>query len=226
MSRIFALLSQHYPPDALGGAVRALTGKAMRRTARLHQLAVLGALACLPPARRELPTAWLWQSCSGPREETQTLLREICHGDGEPMPYDFLATQPALAAPQLREFVPGLQMASHFPLASEGVSDWGMLLQQADDLLCQGPYVQVLCAQLDSWPGDCAGHWLALAADDDVGVERLAGMAMTAERGTRTLVDGPDLPPRLLAALPELADGRIDLPGRYRCWPVFRTGRE
>jgi hypothetical protein len=36
------------------------------------------------------------------------------------MPYDFLATQPALAAAQIQAFLPGLQSASHLPLNNAG----------------------------------------------------------------------------------------------------------
>jgi hypothetical protein len=226
VSRVFALLGQQFAPETLGSAVRAVTGKSQRRTARLHQLVVLGALACLPPSRRDLPTALLWQSCSGPREETQTLLQEICQGDAEPMPYDFLATQPALAAPQLREFLPGLQMAAHFPLASETRSGWGLMLHLADDWLKQGRYAQVLCAQLDSWQDDCRGSWLALAGDGDAGVETLARLEISTQATARVLADRADLPACLAAALPELGDGGVSLPGGYRRWPVFRTGRE
>ena len=224
MSRISAILSQQFAPDALAGAVRSVTGKALRRTARLHQLAVTGALACLPPPRRDLPTALLWQSCSGPREETQILLQEICQGDAEPMPYDFLATQPALAAPQLREFLPGLCMASHFPLAAEDRSNWGLMLQLAEDWLNQGRYAQVLCAQLDSWPDDCRGSWLALVGDDTIA--GLGVMEISAETGTQSLADRADLPVQLQAALRAAGDGSISLPGSYRRWPVFRTIRE
>ncbi len=106
--------SQHFTPDELPAAVRAALGKPLRRAAALTQLAVVGAFAALPEAARSQPCALLWQSTSGPRPETLTLLNEMCHGAGEPMPYDFLATQPAIAAAQLQPLLPGLRSASHF----------------------------------------------------------------------------------------------------------------
>ena len=90
-------LSQSFAPANLPAAVRAALGKPLRRAAPLTQLALVGALACLPAERRTLPTTLLWQSTSGPRLETLTLLDEVCGGSAEPMPYDFLATQPATA---------------------------------------------------------------------------------------------------------------------------------
>ena len=80
--------SQGFTPDELPAAVRSTLGKPLRRAAALTQLAVVGALAALPESARTEPCALLWQSTSGPRPETLTLLDEMCHGTGEPMPYD------------------------------------------------------------------------------------------------------------------------------------------
>lgn len=159
---LHAVLSQHFRPEALPAAVRATLGKPLRRAATLTQLALLGALACLPPGRRQLPAALLWQSTSGPRQETMVLLDEICNGAAEPMPYDFLATQPAIAAASIHPFLPGLRSAMHFPLESEGSANWSLLLTLAADWLAEGRYAQVLCAHLDSWDGAAVGHWLVL----------------------------------------------------------------
>ena len=100
------------------------------------------------------------------------------------------------------------------------------MLHLADDWLKQGRYAQVLCAQLDSWPDDCRGSWLALAGDGDAGIKALAGLEISAKGTAMTLADAPDLPACLAAALPSLGDGGVSLPGGYRRWPVFRTGRE
>lgn len=158
-----ATLSQHHAPDDLPAAVRAALGKPLRRAAPLTQLALVGALACLPAERRQLPTALLWQSTRGPRQETRAMLEEICAGAGEPMPFEFLATQPALAAAQIQPYLPGLQSAMHFPLDTAGIADWSLLLTLAGNWLAEGRYTQVLCAHLDSTDEGADGHWLALA---------------------------------------------------------------
>lgn len=187
-------LSQHFVPAELSGAVRASLGKPLRRAAPLTQLALLGALACLPEERRILPTALLWQSTSGPRQETLALLAEM-RGGGEPMPYDFLATQPVIAAAQIQSFLPGLQAATHLPLAREGAANWSLLLGLARAWLDDGRFEQVLCAQLDHWPDRASGHWLALSRTPH------AGMALTlrdaSENRDASLPDTPDLPTRL-----------------------------
>lgn len=160
-----AVLSQQHTPDKMPAAVRATLGKPLRRAAALTQLALIGALTCLPKERRQLPTALLWQSSSGPRLETLTLLDEVCNGQAEPMPYDFLASQPAIAAAQIQPFLPGLQSATHFPLDTEGEAHWSLLITLANNWLEEGRYAQVLCAQLDSWADAATGHWLALSSE-------------------------------------------------------------
>jgi hypothetical protein len=189
-----ALHSQRFAPDELAAAVRATLGKPLRRTAPLSQLAVVGALACLPAAQRSLPSALLWQSSSGPRGETLALLEEICNGAGEPMPYDFLATQPAIAAAQLKPFLPGLDSATHLPLESPGQAQWSLLLALATGWLAQGRYAQVLCAQLDHDAAGSTAHWLLLGRER---LENAACRLQLPDSAAATLPDTPDFPEHL-----------------------------
>jgi hypothetical protein len=195
MITLTTTLSQSFSPAALPAAVRAALGKPLRRAAPLTQLALVGALACLPADRRHLPTALLWQSTSGPRLETMTLLDEVCCGGAEPMPYDFLATQPAIAAAQIQTFLPGLQSAMHLPLESQGVANWSLLLSLAIVWLNEGRCTQVLCAQLDHAADVASGHWLALSGAP---LENSpANLHLTEGTSTESLPDTPDLPAHL-----------------------------
>lgn len=195
MISLTAVLSQHFAPADLPAAVRAVLGKPLRRAAPLTQLALVGALACLPAERRALPTALLWQSTSGPRLETLTLLDEVCTGSAEPMPYDFLATQPAIAAAQIQSFLPGLQTAMHLPLDSQGVANWSLLLSLAIVWLNEGRCEQVLCAQLDHATDVASGHWLALSRAP---LEKApAGLHLAEDTARDALPDTPDFPARL-----------------------------
>lgn len=195
MVYVHAALSQQFAPADLPGAVRAALGKPLRRAAALTQLALVGAFACLPEERRHLPTALLWQSTSGPRLETITLLEEICTGAAEPMPYDFLATQPAIAAAQIQPMLPGLHSAMHLPLDSEGSANWSMLLPLACEWLNEGRYAQMLCAQLDHWSDLASSHWLALGRDP---LENTAASLQVADAAmTNTRPDTPDFPRQL-----------------------------
>jgi hypothetical protein len=190
-----AAFTQHFAPEALSNEVRTALGKPLRRAAALTQLALLGAFAALPAERRRLPTVLLWQSTTGPRQETLTLLDEVCNGPSEPMPYDFLATQPALAAAQIQPFLPGLQSASHMPLDNGNAANWWLLLTLAGEWLRTGRYVQALCAQLDHQPEMASGHWLSLSTAATPGT--LASVAPLATAPGATLADLPDLPARL-----------------------------
>ena len=204
-----AVLSQQHAPGKLPAAVRTTLGKPLRRAAPLTQLALVGALACLPKERRRLPTALLWQSTSGPRLETLTLLEEVCHGSAEPMPYDFLATQPAIAAAQIQPFLPGLQSATHFPLDAEGATNWSLLLTLASNWLNEGRYTQVLCAHLDSWAESANAHWLALgstALEDSPANLHIRTMNYSA-----ALPDTPDFPAALADWLAQPASRLLHL---------------
>lgn len=216
-----AAFSQHHATADLPAAVRAALGKPLRRAAGLTQLVLLGALAGLPAERRSLPTALLWQSTRGPRLETRTMLDEVCAGGGEPMPFEFLATQPALAAAQIQPFLPGLQSAMHFPLDTEGLAHWSLLLGLASNWLNEGRYAQVLCAHLDSSADSADGHWLAVSTEP---VENSpARLQLMEASGPMGLPDTPDFPAHLADWLKHTSDPRLLLqsPGISRLTVEF-----
>lgn len=195
MAFLNAIVTQEFAPEALPAEVRAAIGKPLRRAAALTQLALIGACACLSEEQRQQPTILLWQSSSGPRLETLNLLDEVCLGGGEPMPYDFLATQPALAAAQIQPFLTGLQSATHLPLACETSANWTMLLTLARLWLDQGRCAQMLCAQLDHWPDTASGHWLALGAQPSANT--LARLQPGSGQAAAAQLDTPNLPRQL-----------------------------
>ncbi len=195
MIGVDTVFSRHLAPEALPGAVRTAVGKPLRRASPLTQLALIGALACLPPDRRDLPTALLWQSTSGARSETLILLDEICRGSAEPMPYDFLATQPAIAAAQILPFLPGLQTAIYLPLEQAQQANWSLLFHLAADWLNRGRYAQVLCAQFDYADTAADMHCLSLSA---AALEnRAARLHLSDTPSGEIQPDTPDFPARL-----------------------------
>lgn len=158
---------QRIPLAELSGEVRQRLGKPLRRASPLTQLAVMGALSCLPEPLSGQRLALLWQSTYGPRAETLALLAEICTGAGEPLPYDFLASQPAIAAAQLKPLLPGLETAHHLPLDDETQTQWSLMLTLAHGWLSEGRFAQVLCAHLDVRNEIACGDWLLLSASSD-----------------------------------------------------------
>lgn len=203
------LLSQQFAPAELPGAVRAAIGKPLRRASGLTQLALVGALASLPAERRQLPTALLWQSTNGLRQETLTLLDEICNGAAEPMPYDFLATQPAITAAQLQAFLPGLQTATQTLLEQPDTANWSLLLALADQWLAEGRYAQVLCAHLDSTPEAAHGHWLLLGATPLENAP--ARLQINTLPPPDAVADRPDFPARLTDWLDQAGPSTLTL---------------
>lgn len=202
-------ISQHFATGELPAAVRAALGKPLRRAAAINQLAVIGALAAVPECRRQLSTALLWQSTGGPRSETQTLLREVCAGSGEAMPYDFLAIQPAIAAPQIQGFLPGLQSASYFPMDNEATAQWALVLNLALNLLEEGRYEQIICAHLELTPEFAEGHWLNLSQTPlENSVIRLQ---LSKHQASEVLPNTPDFPRQLNHWLARTATGTLNL---------------
>ncbi|NJD24802.1 MAG: hypothetical protein FIB06_05295 [Betaproteobacteria bacterium] len=192
MSFVVATASMRYTPAELAAAARNAAGSGLRRAGDLTRLALLVALAALPEARRRQPTALFWQTTSGPRRETAHLLASMGSGDGEPLPYDFLATQPALAAVQIQPWLPGLAAASATPLDRTGEACWALLLADALAWTATRPGSQVLCAHLDAWGEHAEAHALLIAADP--GEAPLARIAPVAASTLPLIADIPELP--------------------------------
>lgn len=209
MIHLDAVINQQFVPEDLPATVRAAIGKPLRRAPVLAQLAVLGAVACLPGERRHRPTALLWQSTSGPHLETQALLDEVCQDGSEPMPFTFLATVPASAAVHLRPFLPGLRSASTLPLDTEKAANWHLLLSIAVNWLNEGRYEQVLCAHLDHWAERLSGHWLTLSATPSASA--LATLRPASTNSAKQLPDTPDFPVAVAHWLTEPAGQPLQL---------------
>ena len=199
-------LCQRLPVVELAAAVRRATGQPLRRAAPLSQLAVAGAVSCLPDNAAGQPLALLWQSTYGPRAETLTLLEEICHGTGEPLPYDFLASQPAIAAAQLKPWLPALDTVHHLPLADEARTQWALMLTLARHWLAAGRFADVLCAHLDIAGDMATGDWLLLTFRPVA--NPLAVLTVPTAGAADLIVDSGDFPARLDALLARPGDGR------------------
>lgn len=197
MSFVVATASLHYTPAELAAAARHAAGSGLRRAGDLTRLALLAALAAIPQARRNQPTALFWQTTSGPRRETEHLLATLRSGDGEPLPYDFLATQPALAAVQIQPWLPGLAAASATPLERTGAASWALLLADALAWTAARPGSQALCAHLDAWGERAEAHALLVAADP--GEAPLARIAPVTASTLPPIADLPELPAMLPA---------------------------
>lgn len=205
------LVRQQHSASALPAEVRRLLGKPLRRSTPLAQLAVAGVFASLPDAALGMPLAMIWQSSTGLQAETLVILDEVCNASCEPMPYDFLACQPAMVAAQINALLPSLQTTSHLPLEDASHCQWGTSLALASLWLQEGRYPQVLCGCLEITDNLARGDWLLLATSP--GDTPLATMHQSDSAASETVTDSPDFPARLeiLLAQPAGSDRRLRL---------------
>ena len=96
MIELVALSRLNLSASELGAALRALLGQPLRRAGDFGKLSVAGALTCAN-AGVAGTTAVLWSSAFGAQGEVNAVLQALANGE-DPMPFDFIATLPAVAA--------------------------------------------------------------------------------------------------------------------------------
>ncbi|MDO4794451.1 MAG: hypothetical protein Q4A28_00720 [Brachymonas sp.] len=181
----------HLPQSDLARAVLQRSGQPLRRASPLASLALL---ACLDVLAHEQavtdaaacetvravssntgPTALIWHSQQGPQPETESLLAAQRTGDGLLLPFDFLASQPALLGVQLKPWLPGLAQTLFLPgTAHPQAQVWMHLLQLAHFGLVQKRFGRVICASLERDSGICRYAAISLATDSLTGVSAQA----------------------------------------------------
>ncbi len=178
---MIAILAAHtdcFERAALSTHVRALHGGTLRRAGALAELCLAGAHACLADAPAQ-SSALLWGSRAGIREASARVIDELCVRQEPPLPFDFLATQPILAAVPLRQQLPGLRCALYQPWGGDDLANWSRMLHLARLWLRAGRYQRVLCGQLEPGATEQRGSWLLLGRAD-ASVPALAGLSVDA----------------------------------------------
>ena len=141
--------------SALPAEFQQATGRALRRTGVLPALALLACLRAVQAEtwtgpRQALPTLLLWHTRSVITEEATPLLRMMIEDQEALMPYDFLASQPALMGVNLQAHFPELSLAICLPWVDEaGTDSWQRSLLLAALGLHEQNYRRVICLQLD-----------------------------------------------------------------------------
>lgn len=162
---VTAVHRQRFDTGALAAHARACSGVPLRRAGALAELTLSGVHACLagqPP----LATALLWGSRAGIRQATARVLADLCVAAEPPLPFDFLATQPALAAVPVQQTFPCVVNALYQPWQQDEETHWARMLHLAAVWLAQGRYRRVLCGQVEPGESTQRGDWLALARAD------------------------------------------------------------
>lgn len=163
--------------DQLATELRRVSGLALRRTGNMAALALLACLRCTPRHSASVdpsapPTLVLWHSGSLVAEETTELMRTMIEDDQGVMPFNFLASQPALLGLTLQPHL-GAELVDAIYLPwpdDQGADIWPRSLQLAALWLREGRCARVLCLRLDRAEGQYGVQTLVLgrpAAQDD-----------------------------------------------------------
>lgn len=182
---ITAHVRAHLAQVDLAQTVAQRTGQPLRRASPLASLALLACLDVLAqeqptvqaaaqlPASSTAPTALIWHSQQGPQPETEALLAAQQMGDGLLLPFDFLASQPALLCVQLKPWLPDLAQTLFLPgTAHPQEQAWMQMLQFAHFALEQKRFGRVICASLERDSDICRYAAISLVTDSLTGVSR------------------------------------------------------
>ncbi|MDR1888375.1 MAG: hypothetical protein LBQ81_03190 [Zoogloeaceae bacterium] len=164
------MLQQCFDTATLAAA-RAQSAISLRRAGVLTELIVVGVAACLanqPPR----PTLVLVGSRIGARVVSNQVITEIIIAREAPFPYDFLATQPILAAVPLQQGFPCITNVLYQPRGDDVDLHWQRMRTLARAWLQAERCERVICGQVETaekaGEGKHYGQWQVLfrGADD------------------------------------------------------------
>lgn len=165
MIAISALHRQRFDSATLAATARAQCAAPLRRAGAMTELIVTGVHACLAD-QPALPTALIWGSRIGIRQATARVVNALCVAGEAPMPFDFLATQPALAAVPVQQRFSCVAHAAYQPWQADADLHWTRMLHLAITWLRGGRHARVLCAHIEPAEAALCGDWLVLTRPD------------------------------------------------------------
>lgn len=154
-------IAQQFDTATLAATARACCAVPLRRAGAMTELVVAGVHACLE-GQPAVPTALVWGSRAGARHATARVVADLCVAREAPMPFDFLATQPALAAVPVQQTFPCVANAIYQPWQADAELHWQRMLQLAAVWLEKGVYARVLCGQVEPGEHTHRGDWRVL----------------------------------------------------------------
>lgn len=156
---------QRFDSATLAATARAHCAVPLRRAGAMTELVVTGVHACLD-GQSDTATALIWGSRTGIRQTTARVVTDLCIAGEAPMPFDFLATQPALAAVPVQQSHPCIANAIYQPWQADIDLHWARMLHLAMVWLRAGRHARVLCGQVEPGGEESRGDWLVLARQD------------------------------------------------------------
>lgn len=205
MIRLSAISSLRIAPQELDATTRTTLGQALRREGALAKVCLNGLVSCIgssDPEHKSGRTAMVWSSLTGARVEVDRMLEEICVQNGQPMPFDFIASQCCVTSVYAARFVPALHCGIYMPA---GEHNWRQMLTLAVCWLEQQRYEQVLCGLVDlaspaSANPDHASDWLLLSNAQDASTSNPSVRLRGSDALTNDVAD-TDVVPKLQAWL-------------------------
>jgi hypothetical protein len=155
------ILEQRLDTAALSALARKHSALPLRRAGALTELVLAGVAACLA-GKAERSTIVLWGSCVGARAAGVRVVTDIVLAHAPPFPFDFLATQPILAAPLLQRSFPCIESALYQPWTGDVALHWQRMRTLAATFLRAGRHARALCGQVEPGENEHFGRWQTL----------------------------------------------------------------
>jgi hypothetical protein len=159
--RIGDVFRQRFDDVSLSAYVRAHVRTPSRRAGALTELLIAGAAACLD-GKPGVPTAVLWGSRTGMDAAMTRVVTDVVIAREAPFPFDFLATQPILAAIPLRQSFPCVENVLYQPWSGDSDLHWQRMRTLAAAWLRAGRCARALCGQAEPGDGEQCGQWQVL----------------------------------------------------------------
>ena len=159
--RVGEMIEHRLESAPLSALARQRSAVPLRRAGSMTELIIVGvadALAGLP----ERPTMILWSSENSAREAGSRLVSSIVLDREAPFPFDFLATQPIIAAIALHKSFPYIDNALNQPGANHPELHWRRMRTLATAWLNAGRFERVLFGWIDPGVHEHFGQWQML----------------------------------------------------------------
>lgn len=159
--RMGTILAQHFDTATLSATVKALSAVPLRRAGVLTEMVIAGVGASLAD-KADQPALVIWGSKIGALAASARVVTDIVISREPPFPFDFLATQPILAAVPLRQAFPCVENVLYQPWRVDEQLYWQRMRELAKVWLKAGRCVRVVCGQVEPGDGEYRGQWQVL----------------------------------------------------------------
>ncbi|MDR0716351.1 MAG: hypothetical protein LBF50_02890 [Azoarcus sp.] len=152
---------QRFDTATLAALARQQSAVPLRRAGALTELAIVGVAACLA-GKPDCSTIVLWGSRAGARAAGIRVVRDVVIAREAPFPFDFLATQPILAAIPLQQSFPCIASVLYQPWTGDVELLWQRMRTLAAMFLRAGRHARALCGQVEPGRDEHVGRWQVL----------------------------------------------------------------